>query len=184
MNKKTTVAAVLLATVMAGYSAIGSAEEGMAFGRSQAPAPLEGTWVVTIRPIYCSGPNAGADVVLPDGTKPPPVTSHLTFGRGGALLESTSNPALGAGKRTPGHGWWERTGRTSYQFAMQAFLVDPLPPYQSGLQRIDQTLELHTNDEWTSSGTVKFFGVFDINVTPAPSPYRSGCARSNGVRMY
>ena len=182
MNTKARLAAVLVATVMAGFPTAGSAE-GMAYGRSQAPAPLEGSWVVTIRPIYCSGPNAGEDVVGPTGPIPP-VTSHLTFGHGGTLIEATSNPALGAGKRTAGHGWWERSGRTSYQFAMQAFLVDPLQPYQSGLQRIEQTLELHTNDEWTSSGTVKFYNVFDINVTPAPSAYRSGCARANGVRMY
>jgi len=178
MNTKARLVAILVATVTAGFSTAGSAE-GMAYGRSQAPAPLEGSWVVTIRPIFCSGPSAGEYV---PGI--PPVTSHLTFGRGGTLIEATSNPALGAGKRTAGHGWWERSGRTSYQFAMQAFLVDPLPPYQSGLQRIDQTLELHTNDEWTSSGTVKFYNVFDINVTPAPSAYRSGCARANGVRMY
>jgi hypothetical protein len=183
MNKKARLAAVLVATVMAGYSTIGSAT-GMAFGRSQAPAPLEGTWVATIRPIYCSGPSVGQDVVLPDGTKPPPVTSHLTFGRGGTLVEATSNPALGAGKRTSGHGWWERSGRTSYQLAIQAFLVEPSAPYRTGLQRIEQTLELHSRDEWTSSGPVQFFSVFDINVIPAPAPYRAGCARASGVRMY
>jgi len=176
------LAVVLVATTMAGVSTTHAAD-GMAFGRSQAPAPLEGSWVVTIRPIYCSGPNAGADVVGPTGPLPP-VTSHLTFGHGGTLIEATSNPALGAGKRTSGHGWWERTGRTSYQFAMQAFLVEPSAPYQSGLQRIEQTLEMHSNDEWTSSGPVKFFNVFDVNVTPAPTPYRSGCARASGVRMY
>lgn len=178
MKTTARLAALLVATTMAGHSAA-HAQNGMAYGRSQAPAPLEGTWVVTIRPIFCSGPNAGADV-----PGPTPVSSYLTFGGGGTLVEVTSNPAFGAGKRGPGHGWWERTGRTSYQFAMQAFLVDPLPPYQSGLQRIDQTLELHTSDEWTSSGPVQFFSVFDVNVTPAPAPYRAGCARASGVRMY
>ena len=178
MNKKARLAAVFVATVMAGYSTAGVAQ-GMAYGRSQAPAPLEGSWVVTIRPIFCSGPSAGEYV---PGV--PPVTSHLTFGSGGTLIEATSNPALGAGKRGPGHGWWERSGRTSYQFAMQAFLVDPTPPYESGLQRIEQTLELHSNDEWSSSGPVRFFNVFDLNVTPTPAPYRAGCARANGVRMY
>lgn len=177
MNKKAGLAAILVATVMAGYSTAGSAQ-GMDFGRSQAPAPLEGSWVVTIRPIFCSGPTAGEYV-----PNVPPVTSHLTFGRGGTLIEATSNPALGAGKRTPGHGWWERTGRTSYQFAVQAFLVEPLAPYQSGLQRIEQTLELHTNNEWTSSGPVRFFNVFDLSTAPGLAPYRFGCARASGVRM-
>lgn len=182
MKTMARLAVALVATAAVGHPTA-SVANGMTYWNFQAPARLEGTWVVTIRPIYCSGPNAGADVVLPTGPVDP-VTSHLTFGRGGTLVETTSNPALGAGKRSSGHGWWERTGRTSYQFAVQAFLVDPLPPYVSGLQRIEQTIELHTNDEWTSSGPVNFYDVFDINVTPAPKAYRSGCARASGVRMY
>lgn len=178
MKTMARVAMVLVAATMAGYSTA-HAQNGMAFGRSQAPAPLEGTWVVTIRPIFCSGPSAGEYV-----PGPTPVTSHLTFGRGGTLVEATSNPALGAGKRTAGLGWWERTGSTSYQFALQAFLVEPSAPYRTGLQRIEQTLELHTNDEWTSSGAVSFYDGFDLNATPAPTIYRGGCARAKGVRMY
>ena len=177
MNKKAKLAAILMATVMSGYSVSGSAA-GVAYGRSQAPAPLEGSWVVTIRPVFCAGPSAGEFV---PGVAP--VTSHLTFGRGGTLVEATSNPALGS-KRTGGHGWWERTGRTSYQFAMQAFLVEPPAPYQTGLQRIEQTLELHTNDEWSSSGPVQFFAVFDLSTAPGLAPYRGGCARASGLRMY
>jgi hypothetical protein len=174
--RKTLVAAVALA--ISGYSVTGLAD-GPAFGRSQAPAPLEGTWVVSIRPIFCSGPNAGTDV---PGIVP--VKSHLTFGRGGTLIEETSNPNLGVGSRTGGNGWWERTGRTSYQLAMQAFLVAPQDPYRTGIQRIDQTVELHDNDEWSSSGTVQFFETFDLNEAPGLAPYRAGCARANGVRMH
>jgi hypothetical protein len=40
-------------------------------------------------------------------------------------------------------------------------------------------VELHTNDEFTSSGSVRFFAGTS---TTNPSP--SGCARSTGVRMY
>lgn len=177
MNTKARLAAVVVAATVIGLSTA-SAADAPAYGRSQAPAPLEGSWVVTIHPIYCSGPNAGLDV---PGI--PNVTSHLTFGRGGTLVESTSNPALGAGKRTPGHGWWERSGNTSYQFAMQAFLVEPAAPYQTGLQRIEQTVEMSSNDEWTSSGPVRFFNVFDLSTAPGLAPYRFGCARASGVRM-
>jgi hypothetical protein len=173
----------MLATALAlvGHATVGTTADsaGMAFGRSQAPAPLEGTWVVTIRPIVCGGPSAGTDV--PGVT---PVKSHLTFGRGGTLVESTSNPNLGVGSRTAGGGWWERTGQTSYQFAFQAFLVSPPAPYRTGLQRIDQTIELHSNDDWTSSGSVQFFETFDLNDNPGLAPYRAGCARATGVRMY
>jgi hypothetical protein len=173
----------MLATAMAivGQAAVGTtaAGAGMAFGRSQAPAPLEGTWVVTIRPIFCDGPGAGNDI--PGIT---PVKSHLTFGRGGTLVESTSNPNLGVGSRSAGAGWWERTGQSSYQYAFQAFLVSPPDPYKTGLQRIDQTMEFHGNDEWTSSGTVRFFETFDLSDNPGLAPYRGGCARASGARMY
>ena len=177
MITKKTLLVTIGTLALAGYAATGAAQEGMGYDRSQAPAPLEGTWVVTIRPVFCTGPSAGEYV--PGVT---PVTSHLTFGRGGTLVEATSNPNLGA-KRTSGNGWWERTGRTSYQFAMQAFLVEPPPPYQTGLQRIEQTLELHTNDEWSSSGPVQFYTVFDLSTAPGLAPYRGGCARANGARM-
>jgi len=153
--------------------------EGLAFGRSQAPAPLEGTWVVTIRPIFCAGPDVGTDV---PGI--PPVKSHLTFGRGGTLIEATSNPNFGAGKRGSGHGWWERTGSTSYQFAMQAFLLEPNAPYRTGIQRIDQTVELLSNDGWSSSGPVNFYETFDLSTAPGLAPYRFGCARAEGARLY
>lgn len=174
--RKTLVAAVALA--ISGYSVAGLAD-GQAFGRSQAPAPLEGTWVVSIRPIFCSGPSAGEYV---PGIVP--VKSHLTFGRGGTLVEETSNPNLGVGSRSGANGWWERTGRTSYQFAMQAFLVSPPEPYRTGIQRIEQTVELHGEDEWSSSGPVQFFETFDLNDSPGLAPYRGGCARASGVRMY
>lgn len=179
MITKKTLLVTIGTLALGGLSASGLAQEGPGYGRAPAPAPLEGSWIVKIRPIFCSGPTAGEYV---PGTSS--ITSHLTFGRGGTLTEATSNPALGAGKRTPGNGWWERTGSTSYQFAVQAFLVEPNAPYQTGLQRIEQTLELHTNDEWTSSGTVRFYDGFDLNATPAPSSYRGGCARATGVRMY
>jgi hypothetical protein len=178
MNAKTLLAAILGTAAIAGYST-GAVAEGPAFGRSQAPAPLEGTWIVTIRPVFCSGPSVGTDV--PGIT---PVKSHLTFGRGGTLVEATSNPNFGAGNRTGGNGWWERTGRTSYQFAMQAFLVTPDAPYRTGIQRVDQTVELLGNDEWSSTGPVRFFETFDLNEAPDLAPYRAGCARANGVRMY
>ncbi len=179
MRTKTMLLAAVGCLTMVGHSATVTAE-GLAYGRSQAPAPLEGTWVVTIRPIFCSGPSAGEDV--PGVT---PVKSHMTFGRGGTLIEESSgNANVRPDKRTGGNGWWDRTGRTSYQFALQAFLVSPDAPYLSGIQRFDQTLELHTSDEWTSTGQVRFFETFDLNDTPDLAPYRAGCARVHGARMY
>jgi hypothetical protein len=178
MNTIARLAAVLVVTTLGFHSTTATAN-GMAFGRWQPPAALEGTWVVSIRPIFCSGPSVGNDV---PGI--PPVVSYLTFGRGGTLVESTSNPNFGVGARSSGHGGWERTGRTSYQFMFQAFLNEPLAPYLTGHQRIDQTVEMHSMDDWSSSGTVQFFSVFDKSATPNLAPYRAGCARSTGVRLY
>lgn len=178
MNARNTLLAAVAAVTLSGL-ATDAAANGMAYGRSQAPAPLEGTWSVTIRPIFCSGPSAGNDV--PGIT---PVISLLTFGAGGTLVEATSNPNFGVGSRAAGHGRWERTGRTSYQFMMQAFLNQPLEPYQTGHQRIDQTVEMHSTDDWTSSGTVQFFNVYDKSATPDLEPYRGGCARATGARLY
>jgi hypothetical protein len=140
---------------------------------------LEGTWRVKIRPIFCSGPSAGSDI--PGIT---PVISLLTFARGGTMVESTSNPNIGVGSRSSGHGYWDRTGRTSFQFAFHAFLNSPPEPYRSGLQRIEQTVEMSDPEEWSSSGLVQFFDVFDLADAPDLAPYRFGCARANGVRFY
>jgi hypothetical protein len=172
--RKTLVAAVALA--ISGYSVAGLAD-GQASGRSQAPAPLEGTWIVSIHPLFCSGPNAGMDVPGVD-----PIKTQFTFGRGGTLVEVNSNYFGGSG-RSAGTGWWERTGRTSYQFATQAFLVAPEAPYLPGIHRIEQTVELRSDDEWSSSGPVSFFETFDLNDAPGLAPYRAGCVRAEGVRM-
>jgi hypothetical protein len=176
MNTRITLVAAA-ALAIGGYSVTGLAQ-GQASGRSQAPAPLEGTWVVSIRPIFCSGPSAGEDVPGVD-----PIKTHFTFGRGGTLVETNSNPYFGVGSRSSGTGWWERTGRTSYQFATQAFLVLPEAPYLPGIHRIEQTVELRSDDEWSSSGRVSFFETFDLNDAPGLAPYRAGCIRANGVRM-
>jgi hypothetical protein len=171
--------AAVAALTLAGYATAGVAgDEGLAYGRSQAPAPLEGTWAVTIQPIFCGGPGAGLDVPGAD-----PVQGYLTFARGGTMTETNANPAFETGQRGPGHGYWERTGRTSYQFAFEAFILfdSQLPPYRykKGYQRLDQTLEMHSMDEFTSSGSVKFFAG-----TSTDNPFPSGCARSTGTRLY
>ena len=152
---------------------------GMAFGRSQAPAPLEGTWVVDhptdlLRRTDRRDRRAGhpARRVTPD------IRPRRHDDRGNLQSRLRSRPAQ--------RRQWilERTGRTSYQFAMQAFLNEPNAPYKTGLQRIEQTVELHTEDDWSSSGPVRFFETFDLSLTPGLVPYRAGCARATGVRLY
>jgi hypothetical protein len=171
-RKKWLVAATL---ALGSLSTAGMAQAKLAFGRLQAPAPIEGTWVVTIQPIDCETKAVFEGV--------PSVNAYLTFGSRGTMTESNSNPAFEPGQRGPGHGYWQRTGRTSYQFALEAFIQfdSQLAPfrYKRGYQRLDQTVEMHTIDDWTSSGTVQFFAG-----TSTTNPAPSGCARSTGVRMY
>ena len=181
MNIKHLVRTVLATLAIAGFSTTAVASYSPGFWRRHALQPLEGTWVVTINPTFCTttaAGNAGDDV---PGV--PPVTAYLTFARGGTMTESNSNAAFEPGQRGPGHGYWDRTGRTSYQFAFQAFIQfdSTLAPfrYKRGYQRLDQTLELHTDDEFTSSGSVRFFAG-----TSTTDILLSGCARSTGERLY
>jgi len=65
----------------------------------------------------------------------------------------------------------------------QAFVQfdSTLPPfrYKRGYQRVEQTLELQTRDQFTTSGPVQFFVG-----TSMTNPYIDGCAKSSGVRLY
>jgi hypothetical protein len=176
MKTMARLTAVLVASLMAFYSTAGSAG-GMAYGRSQAPAPLEGTWLVSIWPYSCTTGNDIPNVS--------PVISYLTFGAGGTHLETTSNPAFDKGQRGPGHGFWERTGRRTYRAVLQAFIlfdsasVNGAPPrYVRGHQLIDQGIEMQDKDNWTSTASVQFFAVGSS--TPIPP---SGCARASATRM-
>ena len=173
MNNRNAILATL-AMLTLGYSAASHALTPTA-GRAAPPAPLEGTWVMTIHPMDCA---TGVDFPVPG------ITTFVTFARGGTLTETNSSAGFEPGQRGPGHGYWERTGLTSYQFVYQAFIQfdSTLPPfrYKRGYQRLDQTLELSTDDEFTTIGSVRFFhGV--TSTTPA---FPSGCARATGARLF
>ncbi len=173
MNSKavrTTLAALALST-----AATLAAADGNDFGRSEAPAPLRGTWQVRITPYVC-----GSDPIVsfPQAA----VDSYLTFGAGGTLVETTSNPRFMPGQRSPGLGYWERTGRTTYTGVLQAFIqfaTEPATPtsYVRGTQRFDQEIELVDADNWTSTVVVTFR---DVNGNKVPP---SGCATAVAVRM-
>jgi hypothetical protein len=147
-------------------------QNGMAYGRSQAPAPLEGTWDVVITPYVCT-----------TGTTFPSFRSRLTFMAGGTMIEVPFNPSFQAGQRSPGLGTWERTGQASYRSLFEAFIyftsvvTPPTPPrYFRGVQRIDQGIEMQGTDRWTSSAQV-------TAVDEAGSPYMAGCMTALGTRQ-
>jgi hypothetical protein len=144
---------------------------GMQFGRSQAPAPLEGTWQIVVAPYVCS---TGA--AIPNAQ----FRSRVTFVAGGTLLETTSNPSFQPGQRGPGMGAWERVGRESYRVVFEAYVLftsTTTPPrYQRGEQRVEQYIEMDGTDAWTSTA-----GVFFRD--DAGNSISSGCMRATGSRM-
>lgn len=144
--------------------------------------PLTGTWQVRLTPYVCGSdpivtfPQAAAD-------------AYLTFGAGGTLVEASGNATFMPGQRGPGHGRWERVGRTTYTAAYQAFILFATVPATPtsrvrGTQRFDHEIEFvdagHWNsseDRWTSLAVVTYR---DINGNSVPP---SGCAISEAVRM-
>jgi hypothetical protein len=142
--------------------------------RGEAPDALEGTWQVRVTPYVCG---SNPIVTFPQFT----VDSYLTFGSGGTLVETNSNPRFMPGQRSPGHGHWDRVGRRTYAAAFQAFIqftTEPVTPagYVRGTQRVDQEIELADADRWTSIAVVTFHDVGGNEV-------RRGCAISEAVRM-
>jgi hypothetical protein len=167
---RTTLAALALSTA-AGLAAA----DGNAFGPTEAPALLEGSWQVRITPYVCG---SNPIVSFPQSA----VDSYLMFGAGGTLVETTSNPRFMPGQRSPGLGYWERVGRTTYAAAFQAFIqfaTVPATPtsYVRGTQRVDQEIELVDADNFTSTAVVTFR---DVNGNKVPP---SGCATAVAVRM-
>jgi hypothetical protein len=156
-------AAMLLGTASAG------AQNGMAYGRSQAPAPLEGTWDVEITPYNCT-----------TGATFPFFRSRLTFMAGGTMIETPFNPSFQAGQRSPGLGTWERTGRGSYRALFEAFIYfstsNTVPRYTRGVQRVDQGIEMQGTDGWKSSAQV-------TAVDESGSPVSSGCMTAKATRQ-
>jgi hypothetical protein len=179
-TKHTLLAPLVVLGLAAALSAAPAQGEGDGYGRSVAPAPLEGTWIVTIRPVFCtSTPAANAGDDIPGVA---PIIVFMSFAHGGTLFEANSATNFEPGQRSSGLGYWERTGRTSYRFVYQAFIQFDstlTTRYRRGYQRLDHTLELHAADEFTSTGTTQFFA--GTTTTPIPP---SGCGRSTGARMY
>ena len=176
MNSKMILRSTIAALALSAAAGPAAADGGGFFGRWQAPSVLEGPWQVTITPASC---DTGEE--FPQFT----FVSYLTFAAGGTLIESTSNRGFQPGQRSPGHGYWERTGRKSYHAHFQAFVLfdsaipvtPPNRPYQRGKQTLDQTMEFQDSNHWTSDAQVTFVDSAGATVDP------SGCAKATAERM-
>jgi len=133
---------------------------------------LEGTWRVQVTLRNCQ---TGAELR-------PATPALLSFAKGGTLTETTTvfPPAV----RSPGHGYWRRSGKQTYTAVSEAFLFNPsLPPASAwiGTQRITQTIQLSEyHNQLNSTASVEFFGP-DGNSIPGFPP--TGCATAVAWRM-
>ena len=169
--------AMLLALALAGAMSImpslcvqGQSDESRE--RKSQEGKLEGTWRVQVTLRNCQ---TGAELR-------PATPAVLTFTKDETLTETTTvfPPAM----RSPGHGFWRRSGGQTYTAVTEAFLFNPTAPTASswiGTQRITQTIQFADNpDEFYSTASTEFFGP-DGNPIPGFPP--SGCATAIARRM-
>lgn len=171
-NKKI-VRALTLGMLLLGSAATAMAQ-GVPVGRSAAPAPLEGTWNVSVTPYNCS-----TGVPVTSAT----FRARLGFHAGGTMTETNFNSSFQPGQRSPGLGSWERTGPNSFRAVFEAYIfftsvvTPPTPPrYTQGQQRVDQSIEMQDVDHWTSTALVSF-------VDASGSPLNSGCFNATAERQ-
>jgi len=166
MNTMTIVRSTLAVLAIAASSV--ALANGNGFGRGQAPSHLEGSWLVKVQPVFC---DTGAPRPVPA------FDSLMTFGAGGTLIETTSMPAFALGQRSIGIGYWERTGRNSYDAVVQAFVQSTAGQYTRGTQRFEMAVTLVDADHWTTTADVIFRDMAG-NVIPP-----TGCMSATAERM-
>jgi hypothetical protein len=138
-----------------------------------ARAKLAGAWQVRVTTYDCA-----------TGVRNPTFSSLFAFHQGGTASETTANPALLPGQRSPGIGTWRRLGRGYFRVVTEAFILFssqppagvPGPRFTRGLQRIEQGIEVN-GDSFKSEATVTFL---DESGAPAAPVL---CAVAEGRRM-
>ena len=148
---------------------------GQAIGRTQASAPLVGTWQVVITPYVCA---TGVPLTVAA------FKSRLTFNAGGTMVETPFNPSFQPGQSSSGLGEWEAAGQGAYHNVFEAFVyftsvVTPpaVPRYVRGVRRVDQGIVMVDDDHWTSSAVVTFTDESGAVVPP------TGCMTATGERL-
>ena len=150
------VAAFVVATVVVPATASG-----------HRPASLEGTWQVRISPRNCSTGEQFPQFAF---------DSLFMFSAGGTMTETTANPTFQAGQRSPGLGYWERSGHSSYEAVFRAFVQFTGGNYTRGNQRVELDLDLLNADHLEADLLVAF-------TDPAGVPISNGCAAVVGARL-
>jgi hypothetical protein len=127
---------------------------------------LVGSWTVVVTQVNCeTGEDLGS-----------PFFSMLTFGEGGILVETTSNPIFFPAVRGPGHGAWSNGTGRSFRAVSVALIT--LNGELIKTQTISQTIEFGEDPDTfkTTSATVTL-------VPAGGGPTISGCAIATGTRI-
>ena len=166
------ISAAVLASALAVASTVPASAQS-----DESVAPLTGTWRVKVTQYNCA---TGMTLLS--------FWSVLSFQRGGTESETTSNPALQPGQRTPGYGFWKPARDSAfcssdptadYFNATEAFILSDSPTnppgLKKGVQKILQCITMRDDDNWTATAVVKFFN--HDGTTSA------GCAKAQGMRL-
>ena len=107
-----------------------------------------GTWDVSITTFNCATHVAN-----------PPFNSILAFEVGGTEMETTNNPALAVGQRSPAFGSWGFTGFRKVALMTKAFILFPAPagPIKQGTQVIQHAITLTDANSFTDAAVLTFF---------------------------
>ena len=168
-TRRTAIAVAL--TSLLGVAGAGSAPSWASAGPEQAATNdrvdsqtiLEGTWRAVVTRQDCQ-----------TGAPGPTFPALLTFDRGGTLTETTA--AFPPSQRTPGHGFWTKTGRRQFTAVSEAFLFNPTNVW-TGVQRITQAITIGDDPrDVTSTAT------FEI-MNSAGQVIGNGCAAAVLTRM-
>lgn len=126
-----------------------------------------GTWKVRITTFDCATLKAG-----------PPFESLLAFGIEGNESETTSNPMLQPGQRTPAFGSWHFTGPRSVALTTKAYILFPSPagPIRQGSQVIHHTIRMLDDHSFADRATIAYYDTAGAQVL-------GGCAVAEGQRL-
>ena len=126
-----------------------------------------GVWRVEVTVFNCSSLRSS-----------PAFESLLSFGIEGNEVETTNNPMLLPGQRSPAFGIWGFTGPKSVALTTRAYILfaSPTGPIKQGTQVIHHAIRLTGDNRFTDTATLTYLDRAG-NVTV------SGCATAVGKRL-
>jgi hypothetical protein len=163
-NSMRTAALWSVFAVAAGISPAFAQDTGARPGEGREPSQsrtrrIEGTWFTQVSIRDCQ---TGAEL----RTFP----ALNTFAEGGTLSDTTTG--FGQAQRSPGLGFWEKTGRDSFRAVSVAFIFNPAGVW-TGTQRLTHTLRIGP-DQLTFNTSNR---IVDLNGVPLVSGCASAVAR-------